>query len=225
MEDFLASPHPPSETALGQLRASNVMVLVIGFKAGSLLPNNSGATYTSAEYAEAMRTGMEPLVFVKFQKSVGDDLGKWHNEETDPDKREALETFKAEVTQLWTPAYFDTPEKLALEVVLALDDWEARGRPGARKTFASTRDFFARKNPVGHFALLDFSTTLLGRDEQMKALHAFAADPTQRACVLSGRGGIGKSKILNDWTATQGDDVLFLKDEPLWYEGSDKDRP
>ncbi len=63
MEDFLASPHPPSETALGHLRASNVMILVIGFKAGSLLPDNSGATYTSAEYVEAMRMGMEPLVF------------------------------------------------------------------------------------------------------------------------------------------------------------------
>ncbi len=164
-------------------------------------------------------------MFLKLQKSVGDDLGKWHNEETDPDKREALDTFKAKVTQRWTPAYFDTPEKLALEVVLALDDWEARGRPGARKTFASTRDFFARKNPARHFALLDFSTTLLGRDEQMKALHAFAADPTQRACILSGRGGIGKSKILHDWAVTQGDDVVFLKDEPFWYESSDKEIP
>jgi hypothetical protein len=34
MEDFLASPHPPSETALRQLRASEIMVLAIGFKAG-----------------------------------------------------------------------------------------------------------------------------------------------------------------------------------------------
>ena len=38
MEDFLASPHRPTETALQQLRASDVMVLVIGFKAGSSYP-------------------------------------------------------------------------------------------------------------------------------------------------------------------------------------------
>ena len=112
MEDFLASPHRPTETALQQLRASDVMVLVIGFKAGSLLPDNSGSTYTSAEYDEAMRIGMEPLVFVRFHKSPEEDIGSWQNEEADPDKRTALENFKRKVTQRWTPAYFDSPENL-----------------------------------------------------------------------------------------------------------------
>jgi hypothetical protein len=42
---------------------SDVMILVIGFKAGSLLPDDSGSTYTSAEYEELLRLGKEPLVF------------------------------------------------------------------------------------------------------------------------------------------------------------------
>jgi hypothetical protein len=33
------------------------MILVIGFKAGSLLPDDSGSTYTSAEYEELLRLG------------------------------------------------------------------------------------------------------------------------------------------------------------------------
>ena len=57
MEDFLASPGTPRETALENLRNSDVMILVIRFKAGSLLPNGTGSTYTSAEYDELLRLG------------------------------------------------------------------------------------------------------------------------------------------------------------------------
>jgi hypothetical protein len=35
MEDFLATPNPPCETALAHLRDSDLMLLVIGFKAGT----------------------------------------------------------------------------------------------------------------------------------------------------------------------------------------------
>jgi hypothetical protein len=124
-----------------------------------------------------------------------------------------------------TPDYFSTPDGLALAVVLALNQWEARGRPGARKTFASTQEYFAGKNPVGRVPILDFSTTLLGRDAQIQALDAFAADNTQRVCILSGRGCIGKSKILYDWANSNPNQAVFLKDEPLWHEDSEKEIP
>jgi hypothetical protein len=80
-----------------------------------------------------------------------------------------------------------------------LDRWEAKGRPGARKTFASIEDYFASKNPAGYFQLLDFGTTLLGRDSEFAALNEFIADAGKRAAIVSGRGGIGKSKLLHDW--------------------------
>lgn len=71
MEYFVAPPSTPRETALEKLRGSDVMILVIGFKAGTLLPDGSGSTYTSAEYDELLRLGKEPLVFVK-QKPRGE---------------------------------------------------------------------------------------------------------------------------------------------------------
>ncbi len=225
MEDFLASPSRPLETALENLRNSDVMVLVIGFKAGSLLSDGSGSTYTSAEYDELLRLGKEPLVFLKQSKRWWQRFASWRNEERDPKKRKALNDFKARVGEKWTWNYFTTPDKLALAVVLALDDWEARGRPGARKTFASTAEYFAGKNPVGHFQILDFGTTLLGREEQIRALDEFAQDDGRRVCILSGRGGIGKSKILHDWANSNPTKAVFLKDEPLWYEDSEKEIP
>jgi hypothetical protein len=225
MENFLASPGTPLETALGNLRASDVMILVIGFKAGSLLPDGSGSTYTSAEYDELLRLGKEALVFIKQKKRWWRHLPSWRNEERDPKKRQALGDFKARASQKFTPDYFTTPDKLALAMILALDQWEARGRPGARKTFSSAAEYFAGKNPAGHFQLLDFGTTLLGRGEQIRALNDFANDKGKRVCVVSGRGGIGKSKILYDWANSNSENVIFLKDEPLWHEDSEKEIP
>jgi hypothetical protein len=109
--------------------------------------------------------------------------------------------------------------------IQALDRWEANGRPGARKTFAVASEYFKGKNPRGEVGLLDFSTTLLGRDEQMKALREFSRSTSQRVCIVSGRGGIGKSKLLHDWALSESGTVMFLKDEPLWHEDSEKEIP
>src|SRR5580658_9568525 len=109
MEYFVATPTTPRETALEKLRNSDVMVLVIGFKAGTLLPDGSGSTYTSAEYDELLRLGKEPLVFVK-QKRRGKQHPSWRNDEEDPDKRSALDSFKQRACERATPAYFKTPD-------------------------------------------------------------------------------------------------------------------
>jgi hypothetical protein len=225
MEYFVATPGTPRETALENLRKSDVMILVIGFKAGTLLPDGSGSTYTSAEYDKLLRLGKEPLVFVKQKPRGKQHIPSWRNEEKDPDKKAALESFKRRACEKSTPAYFTTPEQLALEVIQALDEWDARGRPGARKTFASTAEYFQGKNPRGQFQILDFSTTLLGREEQIRALDDFYKDDRQRVCILSGRGGIGKSKILYDWANSNPARTVFLKDEPLWDEDSEKEIP
>jgi len=225
MEYFVATPSTPLETALANLRNSDVMILVIGFKAGSLLPDGSGSTYTSAEYDELLRLGKEALLFIKQKKRWWQRLPSWRNEERDPKKRKALDEFKARVGERWTWDYFTTPDRLALAVIQALDQWEARGRPGARKTFASTAEYFAGKNPAGHFQILDFGTTLLGREEQIRALDDFSNDNQKRVCILSGRGGIGKSKILYDWANSNPVKTVFLKDEPLWHEDSEKEIP
>jgi hypothetical protein len=225
MEYFLATPNTPSETALANLRQCDVMVLVIGFKAGTLLPDGSGGTYTSAEYDECVRLGKDVLVFIKIDPGTEQSVGTWRNEEQDSGKKTALDDFKNRVSGASTPDYFSSPDRLALDVVLSLDQWEARGRPGARKTFASTTEYFSLKNPTGQFHILDFATTLLGREKHIRALSDFAGDPSKRVCILSGRGGIGKSKVLHDWANQDPNRTVFLKDEPAWDGDAETEIP
>ena len=105
-------------------------------------------------------------------------------------------------------------------MIEALDRWEANGRPGARKTFASTGGYFAGTNPAGQFQLLDFGNTLLGRNSEFAALNEFLGD-----AIISGRGGIGKSKLLHGWAESYGTECMFLKDQPLWHEDSQNEIP
>ena len=227
MEDFLATPSTPLETALQQVRASDVFILVIGFKAGSLLPNHSGMTYTSAEYAEAVKLHRHVLAFVKEGKRWPWSTRKeWLNKERSRLKRDALANFRSDVGSKWTWETFATPDELALAVIQSLEKWESQGRPGARKTFTSASEFFASKSPQTPVPILDFSTLLFGRDEEINQLNSFLSNNAQSVCVISGRGGIGKSKLLRDWTQMiQDRHVVFLKEEPLWYEDSDKEIP
>jgi hypothetical protein len=225
MEYFPATPGTPLKTALEYLNKSDVMILVIGFRAGTLLSDGSGSTYTSAEYDELLRLKRAPLLFVKQEPSGKKGIPSWRNREKDPGKKAALESFKHRACEKSTPDYFATADQLALKVIQALDDWEARGRPGARKTFASTAEYFQGKIPAGHFQILDFGTTLLGRENQIRALDDFAANDQKRVCILSGRGGIGKSKVLYDWANSNPAKTVFLKDAPLWDEDSEKEIP
>lgn len=219
MEDFLASPAPPKEKALAELRDSDVVVLVLGFRAGSLLPDSTGSTYTRAEYEEAVSLGYDVLVFLKQGEG-----GQWVNEETSSAKYQALEEFKAAVRETWTQ--FTNPDNLALAVIQSLDAWDNEGRPGARKTFSSPAQYFAQNAPPFASPILDLSTTMVGRGDEIADLNTFLADSSLSVCVLAGRGGVGKSKLLQEWIGTiTGWSVILLRYSPFWHREWEKEIP
>jgi hypothetical protein len=74
--------------------------------------------------------------------------------------------------------------------------------------------------------LFDFKQTLRGRDAQLQALNAFLTDPTSIVGVLTGRGGIGKSKLLHDWVQTVTNrTVLSLREDAEWHPEAAKEIP
>lgn len=220
MELFVSEPRTPLQTALDELQTSDAVVLIIGFRAGSLIPDSATVTYTAAEFRRARELGRRIFVFLKTE------AGSWRNEETTPALKDALDRFTQEVLSSdITPAYFDTPDRLQIELLLAIDKWDAEGRPGARRVFTTMKEFFAPyESPRPR--LFDFDQTLRGRDTEIRTLNEFLGAPDVIVGVLVGRGGIGKSKLLHDWTRDLAEPrVLYVREDGEWHVEAAKEIP
>jgi Domain of unknown function (DUF4062) len=219
MELFVSEPSSPLDVCLRELRLSDAVVLIIGFYAGSLIPEAHGLTYTRAEFQLAQQLG-RPVAFFKTEG------GKPLNKETDAEKQKALDDFRGAVRAAnITPAYFDTPERLQVELPLTMEKWSAECRPGSRLVFTTPKEFFAQFESDTP-RLFDFKQTLRDRDTQIAALNTFLADPASVVGVLAGRGGIGKSKLLHDWALTVKDGtVLYVKEDAEWHPEAAKEIP
>lgn len=220
MELFVSEPATPLQVALDQLQLSDAVVLIIGFRAGSLIPEDPNLTYTAAEFRRALALGRPIFVFLKTE------AGSWRNEETTAALKDALDEFKQTVLDSGvTPAYFDTPDRLQVELLLAMEKWNAEGRPGARLVFTTIKEFFAPyESPSPR--LFDFNQTLRGRDSEIEALNQFLAAPEPIIGVLTGRGGIGKSKLLHDWTWGLGaTKILYVREDGEWHHEAAKEIP
>src|SRR5262245_35177129 len=75
MEFFASEPSSPLDVALRNLDESDAMILIIGFRGGSLIPGSAELTYTFAEFDRAMVQKKPVFLFVKTED------GKWKNEE------------------------------------------------------------------------------------------------------------------------------------------------
>jgi len=221
MELFVSQPSEPLDVCLEQVRLSDAVVLIIGFKAGSIIPDSPGMTYTGAEIELAQN--LDKPVFPFFKTEGGAPANK---EEPGSDLHQALEDFKKKVNAgKVTPAYFESIDELKTKLLLAITNWNAQGRPGARRVFTTPKEFFAPFDSGGP-RLFDFRQTLRGRGEQLQALDAFLADPTSIVGVLTGRGGIGKSKLLHDWVQTvKNRKVLFVMEDADWHGEAAKEIP
>ncbi len=107
------------------------------------------------------------------------------------------------------------------EVVLAIERWEGMGRPGARSTFASWDEYFPHRG-----GLFDYDQTLRGRSKEIAQLADFLADDKRAIGVLFGRGGVGKSKLVRDWSRRiTGWQPVFLRESAIWHPETPKETP
>src|ERR1700751_222465 len=74
MELFVSQPSEPLDVCLEQVRLSDAVVLIIGFKAGSIIPDSPGMTYTGAEIELAQN--LDKPVFPFFKTEGGTPANK-----------------------------------------------------------------------------------------------------------------------------------------------------
>ena len=222
MELFVSSPQKPLDVCLENLRASAAVVVIVGARSGSFVPGSTEVTYTKAEVEEARQLRLPIFAFLLNRN------GAAPNDETDPAKRAALGDLRRVVEDIGTPAYFENPDQLKFEVLTALHTWTDKGRPGARKTFASSEEYFAEYcSAPGRSRLFDFSQTLVGRQENLASLEAFVAAPNLSVAILTGRGGIGKTRLLKEFADKLDGHrkVSFLRRGAIWHRESEKELP
>ena len=111
MEFFGARPGRPIDVCLDEVRKSDLLVVIVGEKYGSL-PSGMGISYSQAEYEEGVRLEKPCLVYLR-----DDDvpiLPKYV--ERDPDKLRLLDAWKRTLNAAHTMAKFESWPKLAVQV-------------------------------------------------------------------------------------------------------------
>ena len=80
------------------------------------------------------------------------------------------------------------------------------------RAFTTPDKFFHRveSNP-----LFDFDQCLQGRENNLAELRNFIRDPDATVAVLTGRGGIGKSKLIREWLSEVSDWTVLFKKETV----------
>ena len=127
MEFFGARANQPLETCLEEVRRSNVLVVIVGHRYGTLAPN-LGISFSEAEYREGQRLGKPSLVYMR-DESVP-ILPKYM--ERDSAKLSLLEAWKSALQERHTVANFRESTDLALQVAADLSRTIAEMRDASR---------------------------------------------------------------------------------------------
>src|ERR1700685_4485508 len=111
MEFFGARARRPIEVCLDEVRKSDLLVVIVGLKYGSL-PPGMGVSFSQAEYEEGARLEKPCLVYLRDEDVPV--LPKYV--ERDPDKIRLLDAWKQTLNANHTVAKFEDWPRLAVQV-------------------------------------------------------------------------------------------------------------
>jgi outer membrane protein assembly factor BamB len=158
MELFGARPQQPIEVCLAEVRRSQLIVVIIGDRYGSVAPGRE-VSFSEAEYLEACQLGLPCLVYFRSNSS---------NDFNDSDDRNSLKRWKAQLARSHTVFHFRDASELAVQVVIDV----------SREMLVLT------KRQKGGLLPLD-QTTDVGRSFQVKTAQRFGDSERQLLHGLS----------------------------------------
>ena len=187
MEFFSAQPDTPKDACLTELAASDLVILVIGDRHGSIDPE-TGKSFTQLEYEKAKEERKDILTFLK------------HNIPPDAEYKEQPESFREVVAGNLTSVYFSNPAELYNEVWAALfRTLKTKGKLfRTSNTFEYFCDFFA--DTLNEARLFNHTHKLVGRNDELSAIDNFVQSDDKRMLIVSAAGGVGKTKLLYEYS-------------------------
>lgn len=184
MEIFGARPESPLDVCLQEIRTADVIVVIIGPRYGSLIPNGD-VSYTHEEYREARRHGIPVLVF---RVPDAQDLGE--------DESARLRRFLEEAASAVTYDPACSPDRLSARIQASLQSARNRGELGPRfRLFQHWKQFFAIALSEQSTSLFNHRGPFIGREEYLDRIVNFARGEGS-VLLLKASGGAGKSRLL-----------------------------
>jgi TIR domain/Domain of unknown function (DUF4062)/Bacterial regulatory protein, Fis family len=186
MEFFGARANQPIETCLAEVQRSNILVVIVGHRYGTLV-SELGVSFSEAEYAEGYRLKKPCLVYIR------DDnvpvLPK--HMERDADKLRLLENWKATLQERHTVAAYQGSKDLAVQVAADLSRTISELQEAAR-----TREEARADSPV---TLLDEVRELVAEAIKTGATEAALLSSIRRSvsAVVSEAQHLGLSVFLS----------------------------
>ena len=191
MELFMSSPERPKTECLKKLGDSDVVILLVGSYYGSIDPE-SGLSFTEIEYDEATDLGIDVFVFVK----VREKEAEWKPEDSTDELKEKHRKFMAKISETRTYKKFWTVEELKSYIIPSLQRYEEE-RKRKFLPFVDYKEYFSLF--LGSDKMFRHDYPLVGREKELKMLKEFI-ESDKKIAVLCGRGSIGKSKILYEFS-------------------------
>ena len=196
MEFFGARPNCPLDTCLAEVRSSDIVLVIVGHRYGSLVPGKQ-RSYTDLEYEEAWRSGKPCLVYFR-----SDNVPILPSQmERDPVGIVALDKLKKRLAERHTIAVFQRPRDLAGAVATDL----------GRAIIQIEEKQNARSLDIrGMLELFDFLKTpflICGQDNRIRNVNE------SMACAL----GYSVEELLGkDFAGLCAADNFYSDDKTLW---------
>ncbi len=200
MEFFGARPERPIETCLSEVRDSDIVVVIVGNRYGSLVPGGD-ISYSEAEYQEAYRLQKPCLVYI-----LGGSGSPASSAAESREKIQSLNKWKAVLEERHTPAHFQDSSKLGVQVAIDL------ARELSKVEAGRSRSKLAQKLVSPPISLTARSSQRFG-DQARQLLHGLAVDPGGNILTVGdfwGSMDFGGSTL----TATGDRDIFLAKFDP-----------
>ncbi|MFH2068274.1 MAG: DUF4062 domain-containing protein [Candidatus Omnitrophota bacterium] len=193
MEKFFSSNHQSKHVCVRELQQCDGIIVILGGRYGHIDPEEK-ISITEIEYNTAKSLGLKCFVFIKKITEKG-----WKSCEVDPSTKTKHNQFRNKLELEHFRREFTSSDELGKEIIGSIRQYEIdRGILGARVSpFVSPEIFFKPfSNPSG---LFNHTFPLIGRTDYLNRLKHFVSS-SKRILIMYGRGGIGKSKILFEFS-------------------------
>jgi len=193
MEKFFAENHQSKDVCLKKLKDCGALVLILGYHYGSI-NREENISFTEIEFNLAKELKMPIFVFIK-----NDEKGNWEPKDIDEERKQKLLNFKSKIDTEIFRKTFRTSEELGKEILGAIHNYEYEYGiiTTSLPCFISRNEYF--KHYMDENKIFNHLFDLIGRNEIIIELKNFIKSEKNIA-ILFGRGGIGKSKILFEFT-------------------------